>query len=244
MEAGMVVSVSATGKFPYERARSFRVALSKRVREGFIAAFSLLICSQAAWALSVSPSPNSTGNYTVSWSYPLGCSTTYVQGFPIQLCTRLEEIANGQFTIAATSGTSKIYSGKAAGTYTYRIWGSYSGYPGSGEVIWEGPVSVVVSTPTLPKPDIIPNVTPYGPWGNPYYYSLGWMATNTNEGGCAVQAISTINGVAVYFQTWSGRSAVDSVTVDDIVPGTEIIYYEVQCTGPGGTTSANGALLF
>ena len=72
----------------------------------------LLVATGALAALSISPSP-STGSYTVSWTAP-----------PAQVSTKLHErVGSGTWSVVGTyrsTVSSKAFSGKAAGTYSYK----------------------------------------------------------------------------------------------------------------------------
>lgn len=106
----------------------------------FNCCFFSLFAVPAFAAMSISPSPSFTGNYTVSFGLAYNTSWTFE-----------ENINSGGYNAITdpTSGaTSKAFSGKAAGTYMYRIrWWN------AGDNAWEpiaGPVSVTVQPPDLP----------------------------------------------------------------------------------------------
>ena len=82
-------------------------------------------------------SPSYTGNYTVSWNTAT-CATTY----------RLQERVDGGSwtTVQNTSATHKTYSGKAAGTYDYRVRAE----DGVGNSSYSQTITMVVSEPPTP----------------------------------------------------------------------------------------------
>lgn len=98
----------------------------------------LLFCTSPAWAaMSISPSPSYSGSYTVSW-------VGSVPGAGILQ----EKVNGGAWVTQSASGTSKAYSGKASGTYTYRIAEEF--YDPYMLVTVQGPISVTVQTPAVP----------------------------------------------------------------------------------------------
>src|SRR3972149_2138752 len=122
-----------------------------------LALLGLLLGSQAAWSISVSPSPSSNGSYTVNWSTATGnfivqqtwCDPYFgcvSQDVPFSIS--LQENNGSGWVEGGTSqgATSRSYSGKPAGTYQYRIF--YSGIYGplwsDPAAVAEGPVSVTV----------------------------------------------------------------------------------------------------
>jgi hypothetical protein len=222
-----------------------RVKSNGAARIRFSAILGLLLFRQAAWSsLSVSPSTSYTGSYTVSWGYPLGCSVTYVGGFPFQSCLYLQEVFNGQQIGTVTSGNSKSYSGKAAGTYTYRILSYWYSAQGSGTSVWEGPVSVEV---LLPKPVIIAGANPVPPYtnGSPSAWELTWSATGAYANGCRLELIWVTPGNPfAYDDVLFDLPTTGLVTIPKLFADTSYVQYELFCTGPGGTESVGGALPF
>ncbi len=83
---------------------------------------------------AITPNPSSDGNYTVSWSAGAGPAPTSYD---------LEE--NGAVILTDLTGASRSFTGKAVGTYTYRVRGKNSYGPGA----WSGAQSVTVK-PQLP----------------------------------------------------------------------------------------------
>jgi hypothetical protein len=86
----------------------------------------------------ISPNPSQGGNYTVSWVAGTGPAPTSYD---------LEE--NGVVILTAYTSTSRAFTGKAIGTYTYRVRGK-NGY-GTGP--WSNSQQVTVqAAPSGPKP--------------------------------------------------------------------------------------------
>ena len=151
-------------------------ALPGRALSPLLLALCLLAClplSAAAQTLTVSPATSTDGAYTVSWGVsrcfyvPLGGS---------QVCRVLEERAGSSGTWAVVSGignaaTSKAFTGKASGTYYYRllIAGRALG----------GPVSVTVTATPPPKS---PPATPARPALTPGdgRLAVSWTAPDDN----------------------------------------------------------------
>jgi hypothetical protein len=76
-------------------------------------------------------SPNA-GSYTVSWNNnQAGCSYEDVYppyGYYVEVCTWLQEKAgSASWVSVGASGTARVFSGKAPGTYQYRLLSSFDG---------------------------------------------------------------------------------------------------------------------
>ncbi len=86
---------------------------------------------------SISPNPSTDGSYTVSWSAGAGPAPTSYD---------IEE--NGTVILTDYVGTSRGFSGKSPGTYTYRVRGknAYGAGP------WSSQQQVVVQTTSGPTP--------------------------------------------------------------------------------------------
>jgi hypothetical protein len=129
------------------------------------------------------------------------------------------------------------------GNYQYRIyycWNSpsYGGAGGTGSAgcaVWEGPVSIAVGDPNLPKPFLYANATPVGPAGDPLYYSLTWNAAGASANSCKLRTADRHLVVFVYvidWDRWPGWLATSGVLPDiGKVDG-----WELKCTGPGGSS--------
>lgn len=217
--------------------------------------FVLLPFGSQAWGaaatISVSPSTANTGNYTVSWNVTLGCWWQSVSGgFAVRLCNSISESVNGQITQVISSGTSMTYTNKPIGNYTYTIKQSYNGYPwGTGEVVLGQPVTVQVGLPNYPEPIVtLTNLGPVGPVNNPYYYDFGWTASLTNVNGCRLETSEqiVIDGwtTIVGGYVWDNLPATGNLQISPRYAETTLVFYEMRCTGPGGTGEANGALPF
>ncbi|TPG03900.1 RHS repeat protein [Rhodanobacter glycinis] len=106
------------------------------------------------------PATNSTGTYTVSWSGVAGAATYILE----------EQINGGSWTTQQnTSATSETFSGKANGSYGYRVQASNAG--GS------GPLSTtqIVVVGLIPATPPAPHITVSGPDWKPVF-ALTWSA--------------------------------------------------------------------
>lgn len=113
--------------------------------------------------LSIQPTPRAVlGNYTVSWT-AVGGATGYA----------LEESINGGAfaAVAGVSGTSKVFSSRAAAQYTYRVSASNQAGP--------GPVSGTAYTNAVYAP-IAPSVTVSGSGVGAFTVSWGAAADATS----------------------------------------------------------------
>ena len=174
-----------------------------------------LVAAGALAAITISPSP-STGDYTVTWTAPTSSTLT----------TKLhEKVGDGTWSPVGTYGsttTSKSYTGKAAGTYSYKtercvtVFGNTSCYDS------EGPASVTVSAASTPVPTA----------------SISWDPSTVDYGGS-----STL--------TWSSTDAT-SCTLNGNTRATSGSWATTQlrtrtdrlvCTGPGGTSDTESATL-
>jgi hypothetical protein len=108
----------------------------------------VLVVSRDAWTLTISPSPSSTGNYTITWQpgcYPTG----YTYPYPDYICRYLYE--NGTY-LAQTSPLN--ITGKPPGTYHYDVMEDWWYYQTPVES-----ADVLVGTP--PPRDPIPTQLTY-----------------------------------------------------------------------------------
>ena len=131
--------------------------------------------SAYASALTVSPSPSSTGSYTVVSTMSL---------------TIQEKVGSGNFTTVCSYCYSKAFSGKPVGTYQYRTGVSY--YWGGWQ--WstvEGPVSVQVvpNVPNVPGPINAPSTD------NDGAYTVSWGAAT---GAATYQLLERPNGIPTW----------------------------------------------
>jgi RHS repeat-associated protein len=206
-----------------------KMTARRRALLGWIGGFALLVFSQSAWSISVSPSTSFDGSYTVTFGMSLGCTTHYEQGYYWDECYELEENANGGGWVAvATSGTSKAFSGKSAGSYQYRIYWTAVWF---GVVVDEGvassTVTATVSAPATPG-------TPSGPTGTEYdgAYTISWGAV-TGAGTYGLQ--ERLNG-----GSWSTiqNTSSTSKAVSGKTPGSW--EYRVRAESAAGTSSYSG----
>ena len=147
----------------------------KDVLRNIVVILGLSLFSQitwAAWSISVSPTTTIDGNYTVMLGETLGCTSS--SGYTT--CYSLQESVNsGNFGSVAFGGSSKSFSGKAPGVYSYRVLAHLSGpYPYSAVVV--GPVSVEVVGDTSECETVMVDL-----WGG--QIEFGWWQTSL--GSCS-----------------------------------------------------------
>ncbi|MDR6840427.1 hypothetical protein [Pseudoxanthomonas sacheonensis] len=132
------------------------------------------------------PASNSTGSYTVSWT-AVATATTY---------TLEEQVNGGGWTaFGANAGTSTAISGRANGTYGYRVKGCNSAGC--------GPVSAVVSVVVLYPPTTPALSVPSS--SNTGNYTVSWTAPGTTT---SYQIEQSANGGAwAAFYTGAATSA-------------------------------------
>ncbi len=111
---------------------------------GFFSLLSVLAAHPAYAGVSASPNPSTSGNFTLSWTNAQ--AITFVQEVPV---------SGNLVHVATVSGSSYQITGKAAGTYTYRI--STQAHPSSCLYYCFptllGDISVTVTNPpSLPTP--------------------------------------------------------------------------------------------
>jgi hypothetical protein len=96
-----------------------------------------------------------------------------------------------------------------------------------------------------PKPLIsVTNLAPNDPF-NPDYYDFGWSALFTNTNGCQLRTDDQVVGGGLYAgYAWYNLPATSAVQIFPRYSDTVIVYYELSCTGSGGTSKVNGALEF
>ncbi|MDE0154740.1 MAG: fibronectin type III domain-containing protein, partial [Gammaproteobacteria bacterium] len=167
----------------------------------------------ATGTLTVSPTTSTDGDYTVRWTgarcfrIPFGGGT---------LCRVLEEQAGGSWAavsgIAATA-TSKAFTGKAPGTYSYRLL--------IGTRVVAGPVSVAVGTP--PKPTA----------------TLSWSPASVAYGASSTLSWSSTHATACYLNGVKRSTSGNWLAKDRTVTRTDSLY----CTGAGGTSTTVSATL-
>ena len=183
---------------------------------GVLLAGQWLVATGALAAITISPSP-STGDYTVSWSAPAASS----------LATKLhEKVGEGTWTLVGTYAstvTSKSYTGKAAGTYSYKTEQCFTGFGSTSCWDSEGPTSVTVSTAPPPAPTASiswdPDTVDYGASS-----TLTWSSTDATS--------CTINGATrATSGSWVGTNRTRTTTT------------RLVCTGPGGTSDEATATL-
>jgi predicted phage tail protein len=136
-------------------------------------------------SLSVPSGTNSTGSYTVSWS-AVSTATSYT----------LQQQVNGGAWSSAYSGTatSKAFSGKANGTYGYRVQACNAG--GCSAFSATGTVNVVhppASAPSLSGPSSSASGT----------FTLSWTVVT---GATSYHLHQIVNGSNTLFYASSSRS--------------------------------------
>ncbi len=119
--------------------------------------------------LTISPATSKDGSYTVDWDVP-----RCYRVFRAQVCRTLQErLGTGAWTAVAgisATATSKAFTGKAAGTWQYRML--------LGTQVLAGPESVVVSPPSPPATP----ATPTGPAASAGAHTVSWTAVSRATG--------------------------------------------------------------
>ena len=122
-----------------------------------------------------SPANSTTGSYTVSWT-AVATATSY---------TLEEQVGSGSWTaFGANSGTSQAVSGRATGTYHYRVKGCNAA--GCGPVSTTG-TTVVLTAPTSAPALTVPGTNTTGS------YTVSWTAVAT---ATSYQIQESANGAA------------------------------------------------
>jgi hypothetical protein len=238
------------------RLRSITHSISSKIaRVRVLTAFSLLAFGNAAWALTVTPTTPTHGNYTVNADVVLGCTDFYWDewGYTSRQCYQLEERNNGLgeyggegWRVAATSGSSVNFLNRALGTYEYRVFSiTYLTPPWGGDptlstqVISE--ISVAVGGEGYgPKPSIFAYASPIGPASSPLYYFLTWNAIGASQNSCnyRVQKRTKLKVLPFYIYYWESWSA--SLPASGGVNIGKAYAWELRCTNPYGTSTIGG----
>jgi hypothetical protein len=160
------------------------------------------------------PGNSSTGNYTVSWGASTG-ATSY----------DLEEAANSGFTGATNiyngTGTSHNVSGKANGSYWYRVRANNA----SGSSAWtSGGPCVVLLPPAAPASVSVPSQSATGS------YTVSWSSSATATSYQVQEANNSSFTGAV--QVYTGANL--SYPVTGKTTGTW--YYQVRATNASGSS--------
>jgi hypothetical protein len=129
----------------------------------------LSVFSLNAHALTATPAQNMDGNYVLAWSYN-GPSDLY------------ESVNGGAWTPAASNASSKSYSGKSAGQYSYYVQQWTQGSQGMVQAGTQGPVNVTVGV----APGTPPNITtPQGSASG--LFNVEWSAATGTVGSYKLQ---------------------------------------------------------
>ena len=175
----------------------------------------LLVATGALAAISISPSP-STGSYTVTWTASVA-----------QFDTRLHErVGSGAWSVVGTyapSVNSKAFSGKTAGTYSYKTeqCGTFFG----STTCWdsEGPESVTVSA--APTPALTA--------------SISWNPSTVDYGGSSTLSWSSTNATSCTLDGATRATSGSRVETNRTRTHTSTL----SCTGPGGASETESATL-
>ena len=168
--------------------------------------------------LTVSPTTSTDGAYTLTWGAPASSS----------ISTRLHErVGSGSWSVVGTyrsTVTSKSYTGRAAGTYSYKTEQCITVF--SSTTCWDaaGPVSVTVSTAPTPKPTA----------------TMIWSPDSVAYGGASTLTWSSTNATACYLNGKKRGTAYSWKAKDQTRTRTDSLY----CTGPGGNSATVTARLF
>lgn len=106
-----------------------RCTLAARILTALVVAAIAAPSWASMWSTMGSPN---AGSYTISWNNnPAGCSYEDVYppyGYYVEVCTWLQEASgSGGWVSVSASGTSRSFTGKAPGTYQYRLLSSFDG---------------------------------------------------------------------------------------------------------------------
>ena len=167
--------------------------------------------------LTVSPTTSTDGAYTLTWSAPASSS----------ISTKLHErVGSGAWSVVGTyrsTVTSKSYTGKAAGAYSYKTeqCGTFFG----STTCWDaaGPVSVTVTTASTPKPTA----------------TLSWTPAKITVGQSATLTWGSTHATACYINTNKRPVSGSWTTSTQTRTRTDKFY----CTGDGGTSPTVSATL-
>lgn len=160
------------------------------------------------------PSTNTTGSYTVSWTAVTGAATY-----------KLEELAGGNWgTVQNTGASSWTTSGKANGTYSYRVTACNS--VGCGPVGPAGSVSVVLVPTSAPMVSV--PVT-----NNTGAYTVSWNAVS-NSTSYTLQ--ESVNGSG-----WSTVQATGATSWSTSGRGSATYRYQVQACSSSGCGPVSAA---
>jgi hypothetical protein len=222
------------------KAGSDRLTSNSTAHIRVLAALCLLACSNAVWALSTSVTSAPTGNYTVSWAFPMGCTEYDAWGNPMTMCYQVEEQNDGEgqyggdgWVVAATSGTSITYTNRALGNYQYRIHAYWYGYYGSGDnFFFEGPISLSVGNPNGPQPGLFVNSWAVGPISDPIYYMVSWNAMfGASANSCKIYKLKKV----LFWFEWDRISGWFPTSGTLNIGSPKGV--KVKCTGPGGSST-------
>jgi hypothetical protein len=209
----------------------------------------LMWAAAMLFGMIVAPLASAQSAPYISYTTPNSYSVSY--DCPVDFCYLMESDGWDWFYVSGSeieypNSGFVMYQDQPLGTYPYQVWGlDFS----TGQM-WMSPITEAIVPQPPPggggalKPYILPDIYPVGPWGDPYYYHFGWIVTNAHTNGCRLIVNYIINGNIVWVNTWNSLPTTGSVNIDKAVPGTQMVIYEFRCIGPGGTSKANGALVF
>ncbi len=151
--------------------------------------FSLVVSGNSWSAVSASTSTSTTGSYTISWSSG---------GGTVDLLEVKDNINNGR--VYRGSARSYSFSGKAAGTYKYRVHSESLGqcYPGWG--CFPALMGTVTVTVTTPPASVSISASPSSLPFTTTPFTLSWNSVSTSS--CSGSGVSI-----------SGKSGSKSVTL-------------------------------
>jgi len=179
-------------------------------------------------------SPNTNGSYTVSWAGVSGASAvTY------ELQESFNDSGFGSpSSFTGLTGVSQFFSGKANGTYYYRVRAcnitACSGYRTAA-------TSVTVAIPDTTRPDVVPNVAAIGISSS--VVRITWTAASDNVGvtGYIVNRCTTSTCSAA--STDVGTTANNVFTFDDSILAGITQWYRVYARDAAGNVSATATIV-
>ena len=170
---------------------------------------------------TVDPSTSETGSFTVSWGTVTNASDYLLQ----------QSKDGGSWSTAYNgSGTSKVLSGRGAGTYRYRV----RGYDDVGHAAWGGTATETVVAPPPPQaPLLSPNPSPNGA------YTVQWGSVSNADTYKLEESVNDGSG-------WSSWSVIQNTSalskaISGVANGDSVRYRVAACnttTGCSATWSA------
>ena len=153
-----------------------------------------VILPPTATATLTTPASNATGGYTVSWT-AVAAATSY---------TLEEQVGSGAWTaFGANAGTSQAISGRANGSYSYRVKGC--------NAAGCGPVSAVKTTTVLHPPASAPTLT-VPATSTTGSYTVSWTTVSTATSYEIQESVNGGSWAALYTGTATSKAVSGKAT--------------------------------